>query len=98
MTINPLAAFPRADQTSQSGSTSNSKSTDALANSSGDLFLQLLIAQLKTQDPTSPMDPTQMVGQMLSMNQLNELIQIRQLMQGTSTTTPTPTTTTPTGA
>ena len=25
-----------------------------------------------------------MVGQMLSMNQLNELIQIRQLMQGTT--------------
>jgi flagellar basal-body rod modification protein FlgD len=100
MTINPLAAFPRADQTSQNGSTSNSSSsTDALANSSSDLFLQLLIAQLKTQDPTSQMDPTQMVGQMLSMNQLNELIQIRQLMQGTSTTTPTqPTTTALTGA
>ena len=77
----------------------SSASSDALANSSSDLFLQLLIAQLKTQDPTSPMDPTQMVGQMLSMNQLNELIQIRQLMQGTSTTTPTqPTTTAPTGA
>src|SRR3954470_12404802 len=101
MTINPLAAaLSRADQPSQSGSTNKSStSTDALANSSSDLFLQLLIAQLKTQDPTSPMDPTQMVGQMLSMNQLNELIQIRQIMQGTSTTTPTqPATNAPTGA
>src|SRR5882757_4086567 len=88
MTINPLAALSRADQTSQSSSTDNSStSSDALANSSSDLFLQLLVAQLKTQDPTSPMDPTQMVGQMLSMNQLNELIQIRQLMQGSNATT-----------
>jgi len=36
---------------------------------------------------------------MLSMNQLNELIQIRQLMQGSNaTTTPSQPTTTPTGA
>src|SRR5882672_5912833 len=104
MTINSIAALPLAAQprTAQSGSAGAAdQSTDALANSSSDLFLQLLIAQLKTQDPTSPMDPTQMVGQMLSMNQLNELIQIRQLMQGTTTpttTTPSQPTTSPTGA
>ena len=84
------SALPFAHQasTAKTGSTSSTDSTDStsdtLANSSSDLFLQLLVAQLKTQDPTSPMDPTQMVGQMLSMNQLNELIQIRQLMQGTT--------------
>jgi len=91
MSINPIAASALAAQqatTTQSSSTSSaSSSADPLANSSSDLFLQLLVAQLKTQDPTSPMDPTEMVGQMLSMNQLNELIQIRQLLQGNSTTT-----------
>jgi len=105
MTINSIAALPLTAQarTAQSRSTastdSSNQSTDALANSSSDLFLQLLIAQLKTQDPTSPMDPTQMVGQMLSMNQLNELIQIRQLMQGNSSTaTPSQPTTSQPGA
>ncbi len=105
MTINSIAALPLAAQAraAQSGSTGSTDSTnqspDALANSSSDLFLQLLIAQLKTQDPTSPMDPTQMVGQMLSMNQLNELIQIRQLMQGNSSTaTPSQPTTSQPGA
>ena len=88
MMINHIAMpFDQTSSTSQTGSSSstnnNSPTSDSLANSSSDLFLQLLVAQLKTQDPTSPMDPTQMVGQMLSMNQLNELIQIRQLMQGT---------------
>jgi flagellar basal-body rod modification protein FlgD len=105
MSINPIgaAATALAHQASgaqgSSSASSSSSSTDALANSSSDLFLQLLIAQLKTQDPTSPMDPTQMVGQMLSMNQLNELIQIRQLMQGNSTTpTPSQPTTSQSGA
>jgi flagellar basal-body rod modification protein FlgD len=100
MTINPIAMpFDQTSSASQTGSTgSNGPTSDSLANSSSDLFLQLLVAQLKTQDPTSPMDPTQMVGQMLSMNQLNELIQIRQLMQGGNSTTPSQPTTTPTGA
>ena len=102
MTINPIAMpFDQTSSTSQTSSTDSTSSTsDSLANSSSDLFLQLLVAQLKTQDPTSPMDPTQMVGQMLSMNQLNELIQIRQLMQGNATpttTAPSQPTTTPTG-
>lgn len=104
MMINPTALFPpsAAHQTgaARSGSSKATGGTDStpdmLANSSSDLFLQLLIAQLKTQDPTSPMDPTQMVGQMLSMNQLNELIQIRQLLQ--PTTTETQPSATPTGA
>src|SRR5216684_3140155 len=104
MTINPIAAsalaFAHQASTSQTGSTGSTSSTsDSLANSSSDLFLQLLVAQLKTQDPTSPMDPTQMVGQMLSMNQLNELIQIRQLMQGSNATiSPSLLPTTPRGA
>lgn len=50
-------------------------------------FLNLLITELKSQDPTSPMDPTQMVNQMLSMNQLNELISINQILQTTFATT-----------
>ena len=44
-------------------------------------FLSLLVTELKAQDPTSPMDPTQMVAQMLSMNQLDQLIQINQTLQ-----------------
>ena len=75
-------------------------STPTPAQDAQSTFLNLLVTELKAQDPTSPMDPTEMVGQMLSMNQLNELIQIRQLMQSTTpttTTTPTQPTTSPTG-
>ena len=53
------------------------------ANGANDTFLGLLVTELKSQDPTAPMDATQMVAQMLSMNQLNQLISINQVLQNT---------------
>jgi len=50
-------------------------------------FLNLLITEMKSQDPTAPMDATQMVGQMISLNQLDQLIAIHQLLQPTTTST-----------
>src|SRR5678809_598685 len=89
------AVNTRANSSNNTNGTSNTNNTNNNTDNTTDpsadtqdLFLKLLVAQLKTQDPTSPMDPTQMVGQMLSMNQLNELIQIRHSPQATSTTTP----------
>lgn len=38
-------------------------------------FLQLLIAQLKTQDPTAPNDPTQQISQLASFSQVEQQIQ-----------------------
>ncbi len=38
-------------------------------------FLQLLIAQLKAQDPTSPADSTQFVSQLSSMSSVEQSIQ-----------------------
>ncbi len=40
------------------------------------MFLTLLTTELKTQDPTAPEDPTQMVDQLVQFNSLNELINI----------------------
>ncbi|HVZ59628.1 MAG TPA: flagellar hook capping FlgD N-terminal domain-containing protein [Terriglobales bacterium] len=64
--------------TTNPGATSTSKATQQ----SKDMFLTLLVTQLKAQDPLSPMDANQMVGQMLSMNQLDQLIEIRKTLQG----------------
>ena len=66
-------------------------STPTPAQDAQSTFLNLLVTELKAQDPTSPMDPTQMVAQMLSMNQLDQLIQINQTLQtGLSSTTQPP--------
>jgi flagellar basal-body rod modification protein FlgD len=53
-------------------------------------FLNLLITELQTQDPTAPMDSTQMVGQMVSLNQLDQLIAIHQLLEPSSGASTTP--------
>src|SRR5271154_2931738 len=42
----------------------------------GDSFLSLLVAQLQSQDPLDPMDPTQLVDQLVNFNSLEQLIQI----------------------
>lgn len=57
--------------------------------------MSLLLAELQSQDPTAPMDTTAMVGQMVSLNQLDELMSIQSILQnslgsgGTATTDPT---------
>lgn len=44
----------------------------------GSTFLSLLSQELQNQDPTAPVDSTQMVAQMISLNQLDQLINISQ--------------------
>ncbi|MBZ5631109.1 MAG: flagellar hook capping protein [Acidobacteriia bacterium] len=66
--------------------------SDASANQlTGDSFLTLLVAQLKSQDPTAPTDPTQFVGQLVEFNSLQQLIEIRQTLQDAATATTTTT-------
>lgn len=55
-----------------------------------DDFLQLLIAQLKNQDPTDPVDPSQQLAQLASFSQVEQSIQTNQkldaLLAGSSLT------------
>jgi len=41
------------------------------------MFLQLLVAQLKNQDPLSPTDSTQFVAQLAQFSELEQVIGIR---------------------
>ncbi len=90
----PVTAKANAASSTAASSSSSSNSQTSL-NSLGNTFLQLLTQELQNQDPTAPMDSTQMVGQMISLNQLDQLASINQLLTSqfsstTSTTTPTP--------
>jgi flagellar basal-body rod modification protein FlgD len=76
MNMNPVTPNAAAGNAAPTTATPTSAAADAEST-----FLNLLVTELKSQDPTSPMDPTQMVGQMLSMNQLNQLIDINQILQ-----------------
>ena len=44
---------------------------------SKDLFLQLLVAQIKNQDPLNPSDGTQFVAQLAQFSELEQVIAIR---------------------
>jgi len=52
----------------------------------GTTFLNLLATELQNQDPTAPVDSTAMVGQMISLNQLDQLISINQTLTTTAGT------------
>jgi flagellar basal-body rod modification protein FlgD len=46
-----------------------------------DLFMKLLVAQLKNQDPMSPQDGTAFVAQLAQFNSLEQLTNIRQSIE-----------------
>jgi flagellar basal-body rod modification protein FlgD len=71
-----LATTPLSTTGSHSSTASTTSVPTLSSNSAEQTFISLLVTELQSQDPTQPMDPTQMVGQMFSMNQLQQLIDI----------------------
>jgi flagellar basal-body rod modification protein FlgD len=61
-------------------------SDSSTASGVGSTFLNLLATELQNQDPTAPVDSTAMVGQMISLNQLDQLISINQTVTGSTGT------------
>jgi flagellar basal-body rod modification protein FlgD len=55
-----------------------SKTTDAAAKTQVDYqsFLKLLVAQMKNQDPTNPMDSTQYMAQLAAFSQVEQSVQM----------------------
>lgn len=47
------------------------------------MFMQLLMTQLKNQDPLSPQDPSAFVQQLAQVTSLDQLTQINSLLQKT---------------
>ena len=61
-----------------SGATNQTSSSNSAASSSGgvdkNMFLQLLVAQLRNQDPMNPSDGTQFVAQLAQFQQLEQTV------------------------
>lgn len=77
MSTSPIT-FPNTTQntTNSQSSPAAADPTDGLANEQ--TFLQLLIAQIKNQDPTNPTDSTTFLTQLAQFSQLEQLIGIHQ--------------------
>jgi flagellar hook assembly protein FlgD len=76
---------PRAADTSSSGASNNNATNSPSNTLNGNSFITLLTAQLQAQDPTNPMDPNQMVDELVSINSLQQLIEIQQDLSGGAT-------------
>ena len=72
----------------QSGQNSSS-TTNVEQGGERDLFLSLLVAQLKNQDPLSPQDGTEFVAQLAQFNSLDQLISIRNSIERLASVVPT---------
>jgi flagellar basal-body rod modification protein FlgD len=79
-TLNPKTKAQATGSTSSSSTSSSSTGGDL-----GVTFLNLLAQELQNQDPTAPVDSTAMVGQMISLNQLDQLISINQVLTPAAT-------------
>ncbi len=98
--ISNHASQANAAQTSATAATGTSGgTTPPPANSTGQLtsestFLQLLVSQIKNQDPLNPTDSIQFIGQLVQFSQLEQLLGINKgiqtLVGGTSAAPTTP--------
>ena len=82
-TYGPVGTLPTTSTTSTTG-TSGTTGTTARASSNTvdqDMFLKLLVAQLKYQDPSSPTDPSQFLSQTAQFSQVEKLSQLADLSQ-----------------
>ena len=91
--LNSMQTNANASSSATTGTTTASSSSAAAPNVTSADFLTLLVSELKNQDPTQPTDPTAYVQQLVSVNSLQQLIQINQDLGGASTTSGSGTTT-----
>jgi flagellar hook assembly protein FlgD len=68
--------LPEKPAATQSNSQPSAPSTDPMATEQ--TFLQLLVAQLKNQDPEQPQDGSQFVAQLAQFSSLEQQVQMRQ--------------------
>jgi flagellar basal-body rod modification protein FlgD len=67
--------------TNNTNGTSNTNSANAAASMNYNSFLQLLIAQMKNQDPTAPMDATDQVAQLATFSQVEQSLKMNKNLE-----------------
>lgn len=60
---------------------STTNTANSADNSQRDMFMTLLVAQLKNQDPLQPQDGAEFVAQLTQFNSLDQLVGIRQTLE-----------------
>jgi len=79
------ASRPISSPLDSSSSDSSSGASTSDATISANDFLELLVTEMKNQDPTADTDPNEYIDQLVQVNSLEQLIQINQDLGGVST-------------
>src|SRR6266436_2450149 len=82
MQVNNLASTVTPAATAASSSSNSSAASTPLGDPK--LFISLITAQLKAQDPLNPMSPQDMVNQLTQVSSLQQLISINQTLKNIS--------------
>ncbi|HEX7490379.1 MAG TPA: flagellar hook capping FlgD N-terminal domain-containing protein [Candidatus Limnocylindrales bacterium] len=91
MSFNVSALTSALSNTSSSAASSSANSVDTLSSSgssssvynlSTDDFMKLFLAQMQNQDPTKPMDDSQMLSELSQMTQVSTLQEVQKALQG----------------
>lgn len=82
MTITPVqgAFASAASATAATSAAGDASATAGVATADFNVFLRLLVAQLKNQDPMKPMDPTQTVTQLATFASVEQATQTNALL------------------
>ena len=67
-----ISGISQNDPTANSPATSDTTATTRTTQVTKNMFLQLLVAQIKNQDPMSPSDGAQFLGQLAQFQQLEQ--------------------------
>src|SRR4051794_30561917 len=82
MTINPIASTYQAPAPAASNTTSSTSTSNTTLDRQA--FLKLLVAQLRYQDPSKPMDASQMVSQSAELSVVDKLDEISKTLSGST--------------
>jgi flagellar basal-body rod modification protein FlgD len=78
MEVNPISNLMTGQNTSRTTGT-------AASGDEKNMFMTLLVAQLKNQDPLQPQDGTAFIAQLAQFNSLDQLMAIRQSIEALNT-------------
>ena len=82
MNITNVSRFPMANAVGDDDGTTPPKTEGQKAKQTKDMFLKLLVAQMKNQDPQSPASPDQLAAQLAQFSSLEQLISMNEKLDG----------------
>ena len=87
MAVSGVSTQTQTNTVGASSGTSSSTASELKTGLDYNAFLQLLVTQMKNQDPLNPTDPTQQMSQLASFSNVEQSIKLNQKLEAMTTLT-----------